>query len=140
MRYRRDYDYYIFLDYSEGLVGYNIIEQKNIINNTIKKNKIKSYFEKIRIVEIRKNLDIFLEILEFVKEKNCSIFISVDDYQYKYFSRLTEVVDGDKNKIVKESELKKDSKEYKLSLVIDNLLNIEKEIPCPKDRLRSFLQ
>ena len=30
MKSRKDYDYYIFLDYSEDLIGYNIIEQKKI--------------------------------------------------------------------------------------------------------------
>ena len=31
MKDRKDYDYYIFVDYSEDLIGYNIIEQKKII-------------------------------------------------------------------------------------------------------------
>ena len=148
----KKFDYYIFIDFSENLIGYNIIKKENVgdllpkilkfrhykgrrnrklyikhLKNAIKKNKIKSYFEKTRIMEIRKNMDLFLEILEFIKKNNnCAIFISVDDYQYKYFTRLIKIVDGDKTKISKESELKKDSSEYKLSLVIDNLLNIER--------------
>ena len=148
----KKFDYYIFIDFSENLIGYNIIKKENVgdllpkilkfrhykgrrnrklyikhLKNAIKKNKIKSYFEKTRIMEIRKNMDLFLEILEFIKKNNnCAIFISVDDYQYKYFTRLVKIVDGDKTKISKESELKKDSSEYKLSLVIDNLLNIER--------------
>lgn len=152
MRARKDYDYYIFLDYSEDLIGYNIIERDSVagllpkisklkhykgsrnrklyikhLKNSIEKNKIGSYFEKVKIVEIRKNMDLFLEILEFVKKNNnCVIFISVDDYQYRCFARLMKMTDGDKVKMVKESKLKKDSGEYRLSLVIDNLLNIER--------------
>ena len=30
MRGRKEYDYYIFIDYSENLIGYSIIEQKKI--------------------------------------------------------------------------------------------------------------
>jgi len=149
---KKKFDYYIFVDYSENLIGYNIIKEGSAMDllpklfkfrhykgsrnrklyikhlkNSIKKNKIKSYFEKIRIMEVRKNMDLFLEILEFIKKNNnCAIFISVDDYQYRYFTRLVKMVDGDKTKVFKESELRKDSMEYKLSLVIDNLLNIER--------------
>lgn len=152
MKDRKDYNYYIFLDYSENLVGYNIIEQKNIvdllpkisrfehykgrrnrkvylkhINDTIKREKIKSYFDKIKIEELRKNVELFIEILEFIKKhKNCIIFLSVDDYQFKKLKKLLFLVDGKNTDIKKESELKKGTPEYQVSLVIDNLLNIER--------------
>tara|TARA_Y100000034_G_scaffold116735_1_gene155420 strand:+ start:405 stop:632 length:228 start_codon:yes stop_codon:yes gene_type:complete len=73
MKKRKDYDYYIFLDYSENLVGYNIIERNKInellpkikkfthykgrrnrkiylkhVINTISRERIRSYFDKIR--------------------------------------------------------------------------------------------
>jgi hypothetical protein len=35
-------------------------------------------------------------------------------------------IGGENNKVVRESKLKEDSLEYKLSLVIDTLLNIER--------------
>ena len=152
MKDRKDYDYYIFLDYSENLVGYNIIEQKKIsdllpkilrfehykgrrnrktylkhISDTIKREKIKSYFERIKIKELRKNIELFIEILEFIKiHKNCIIFLSVDDYQFKKFKKLISLVNKENTDIKKESELKKGTPEYQASLVIDNLLNIER--------------
>ena len=152
MKSRKDYDYYIFLDYSEDLIGYNIIEQKKIIellpklsrfehykgrrnrkiylkhiNNTIKREKIKTYFEKIKIERSQKNTELFIEVLEFIKKhKNCIIFLSVDDYQFKKLKKLLLLVDGENTDIKKENELKKGTPEYKVSLVIDNLLNIER--------------
>ena len=132
MKDRKDYDYYIFLDYSEDLIGYNIIEQKKIIKllpkisrfehykgrknrkiylkhrcNTIKREKIKSYFEKTKIEESRKNIELFTEILEFIKNhKNCIIFLSVDNYQFRKLKKLLSLVDGKNTEIKKESQLK----------------------------------
>ena len=152
MKDRKDYDYYIFLDYSEDLIGYNIIKQKNIIellpkilrfehykgrrnrkiylkhiNNTIKREKIKSYFEKIKIEKSIRNMELFIEIAEFIKgHDNCVIFLSVDDYQFKKLRRFLSLIDGRNTEIRKESELKKGTPEYQTSLVIDNLLNIER--------------
>jgi hypothetical protein len=152
MRDRKEYDYYIFIDYSENLVGYNIIEQKKIvkllpkiskfhhyrdhrnkkvyikhINDTIKRDNIRDFFEKIRIAEVEKNLDLFTEVLEFVKmHDNCIIFLCIDDYQFKKFRRLLYLIDGEHTDIRKESQLKKGTPEYQVSLVIDNLLNIER--------------
>jgi len=152
MRDRKDYDYYIFIDYSENLVGYNIIEQKKIdellpkiskfkhyrehrnkkvyikhISNTIKRENIKEFFKKIKIAEVKKNLELFTEVLEFVKSHdNCIIFLCIDDYQFKKFRRLLHLVDGENTDIKKESQLKKGTPEYQTSLVIDNLLNIER--------------
>lgn len=152
MKTRTEYDYYIFLDYSEDLIGYNIIEQKKIcellpkisrfehykgkrnrkvylkhINNSIKRDRIRSYFEKIRIGSSKNNIDIFTEVLEFIKgHEKCIIFLSVDDYQFKKLKKLLVLVDGRNTDIKKESELKKGTPEYQISLVIDNLLNIER--------------
>jgi len=152
MRSRREYDYYIFIDYSENLVGYNIIKQKKImgllpkiskfhhyrehrnkkiyikhIRDTIKRENIKKFFEKIKITKVEKNLELFTEVLEFVKtHDNCIIFLCIDDYQFKKFRRLLHLIDGEHTDIRKESSLKKGTPEYQASLVIDNLLNIER--------------
>ncbi|MCF7910783.1 hypothetical protein K9L16_03860 [Candidatus Pacearchaeota archaeon] len=153
MSKKKEFDYYIFIDFSENLVGYNIIKRENIkdllpkilrfrhykvqrnrkdyikhIKNTIKREKIKSYFEKTKIKNLRENVDIFVEVSKFVKNhEDCIIFISVDDFQYRVFKKIIELADGDKTRIVKESKLKKDSLEHKLSLVLDNLLNLERK-------------
>ncbi|MEK6893058.1 MAG: hypothetical protein AABX07_02550 [Nanoarchaeota archaeon] len=147
----KEFDYYIFIDYSENLVGYNIIEKNKIkellqkikrfrhykgsrdrkiylshIKNTIKRDRIRTYFEKIKIMSSKDNIGLFAEVLEFIKKHdNCIIFISVDDFQYKAFMKLVHVVNN-KTEVVKESQLKIGSVEYQLSLVIDNLLNIER--------------
>src|SRR3989344_4607162 len=125
------FDYYIFIDYSENLIGYSIIKRNNIegllpkiarfrhykklwgrkiylkhIKNTIKKEKIRTYFEKIKITSKKKNIELFAEVLEFIKRHDtCIVFISVDDFQYKAFMKLVEIV-NDKTHVVKESELK----------------------------------
>ena len=152
MRDRKDYEFYIFLDYSENLIRYSIIKQQKMqellpkiskfahfnghrnkiiyiqhINNTIKREKIISFFEKIRIEKVNKNVDLFIEILEFIKTHGkCIIFLSVDDFQFKKLKKLINLVDGENTDILKESQLKKGTPEYKTSLVIDNLLNIER--------------
>ena len=40
--------------------------------------------------------------------------------------KIFKEIDGRRIKIVKEGKLKKDSKEYKLSLIIDTLLNLKR--------------
>lgn len=149
---KQDFDYYIFIDYSENLIGYAIIdknktkeiltkitrfrhyrESKNrklylkYIKNTIEREKIISYFNKIKIKETRNNLEIYSDVLEFLtKHENCLILISVDDHEYKNFIKLVNIVDGNKIEVKKECELVQGSPEYKISLVLDNLLNIER--------------
>ena len=148
----REFDYYIFIDFSENLIGYNIIEKDKIkellpkisrfrhyknsrnkkiylknIKKTIRREDIKSYFLKFGIREMYKNVEIYTNILEFLKQhQNCIIFISVDNRQYKAFKKLVGFVDGEKVLIKKESELIKGTSEYQTSLVLDNLLNIER--------------
>ena len=71
--------------------------------------------------------EIYADIAVFLKKyHNCIVFISVDDKQYSNFERFVEVIDGKDTKVVKESELKKGSFEYKLSLILDSLLNIKR--------------
>ena len=146
------FDYYIFIDYSGNLLGYGIIETDKIpeilplitrfrhyrdskkrklylknVKNTIKKDKIKTFFYKIKVREIRLTPEIYADIAAFIKNhENCLIFISVDNTQYKNFKKFVEILDGDNILVRKESDLKKGSKEYMLSLVVDNLLNIER--------------
>ena len=146
-------DYYIFIDYSGDLIGYNIIEKEKVnslmekiskfghykkerhkgtylikIKKTIKKTEILNLLYKQKIRHLKDNVLIFLEVLEFVgKHDNCAIFLSVDNNQFDAFSRLMVIVPHKEHvKIIKESELKKGSVEYRLSLIIDNMLVIER--------------
>lgn len=148
----KEFDYYIFIDYSEGIIGYSIIDKSKLrellpkitrfkhykksrdkklylknIKKTIKKESIKSYFLKLKIREMNKNMEIYLDILEFLKKyDNCIIFISVDNHQYPNFKKMVSITDGGKTLVKQESELKEGTPEYKVSLVLDNLLNIER--------------
>ena len=148
----KEFDYYIFIDYSENLIGYNIIEKRKLkellprilrfrhykkaknrklylknINKTIKRDNIKSSFLKLKIKDLCKNMEIYLDVLEFLKKhENCIIFISVDNRQYSAFRKMVNIVDGEKVIVKQESELIKGTPEYQASLVLDNLLNIER--------------
>ena len=146
------FDYYIYIDYSENLIGYSIIEKDKIkellpkisrfrhyrasknrklyLKNawkTIKRDNIKLYFLRFKIKEKSKNVGIYLEILEFIKKHdNCFIFISVDNHEYSLFMKMVNLIDGEKTVIKKESELEKKTPEYQMSLVLDTMLNIER--------------
>jgi len=148
----KEFDYYIFIDYSEDLIGYLILENRVIneilpkitkfahyhdlrkkpqyirsIKNVITKHELIKYFLKLKIKKLQATPEIYADLAEFLKKShNCGIFISIDDKQYSNFERFIEVVDGDDNRIVRESQLKRGSKEYKLSLILDTLLNIER--------------
>ena len=148
-----DFDYYIFIDYSENLIGYDIIEKDKLsgllpklsrfrhyrnskkrklylkkVNETIQREKIRDYFLKIKIKNKNNSLEIYSDVLEFLKKHdNCLIFISVDDNQFRNFQKLVKIVDGKRTKIIRESELKEGSVEYRISLILDNLLNIERK-------------
>jgi hypothetical protein len=152
MRGRKDYNYYIFVDYSDKLIGYNIIKKKDILlllpkiaklrhyrnlkhkreylramKKLFIREKIDSLILRSKILQVRNNLDIFTEVLEFIKNNNdCIIFVSVDDFQFKHLKRLLNVVDGDNTDIIQESSLKKGTPEYKMSLIIDTKLNIKR--------------
>lgn len=146
----KKFDYYIFIDFSENLIGYNIISDKKIKDllprivklshyknlkhkreylNSMKKlferEKINSYLEKTKIKDVQKNIDIFAEVLEFVKKHdNCIIFISIDDFQYRAFRKILKFIDGEKTEVVKESQIKRGTPEYQMSLIIDTQLNL----------------
>lgn len=148
----KKFDYYIFVDFSENLIGYNIISggkmlellpkisrfvhytklrhKKSYINSIkkrIEKDKINSYFEKCKIKNLYRNADIYADVLQFIKtHENCIIFISIDNRQFKAFKKLVGYVDGEKVTVKKESDLKKGTPEYQTSLVLDTLLNIER--------------
>jgi hypothetical protein len=147
-----EFDYYIYIDYSENLLGYLIVEHIKIkdmlpcitkfnhykelkhkssylhsIKRIIEINQIKKLFLKLKIRNVIETPEIYSDILEFIKNyNNCLIFISVDNKQYSNFEKLVKIIDGKNIKIVKENELKRDSKEYKISLVLDTFLNIER--------------
>ncbi|MBU0628533.1 MAG: hypothetical protein KKC75_05050 [Nanoarchaeota archaeon] len=146
-------DYYIYLDYSEKLVGYIIVKSEKVgiilpkiskfhhykdlkhkksylsaVKKTIESKKILEDLLKHKIRELRENLYIFIEVIEFIKTNdNCVIFASIDDNQYRAFVKLISMIPDKCHTIVrKESELKKGSAEYRLSLIIDTLLNIKR--------------
>ena len=148
----KEFDYYIFIDYSENLMGYSIIEKEKLkelipkisrfrhyreardrkqylrnVKKTIKRDNIKSSFLKLKIKEVHKNMEIYLDVLEFLKKhENCKIFISVDNRQYLAFRKMINIVDGENIVVKQESELVKGTSEYQASLVLDTLLNIER--------------
>jgi len=153
VKQKRHIDYYIYLDYSENLVGYIIIENEKILDllpritklhhyNEIKnkkayiqavkkileKNSIEQFLLKCKIKGLKDNLSIFVEIVDFVKKyDNCQIFASIDNNQFISFAKLLGMIPHKEHVIlVKESDLKKDSVEYRLSLIIDTKLNIER--------------
>ena len=145
-------DYYIFIDYSESLIGYLVIEYQKIedllpkisrlrhyrdsknrklylknVKQSFKTDNIENYFLKFNVKGKADSIEIYSDVLEFLKRHdNCLIFISVDDNQFRNFKKLVGIIDCKSTKIVRESELKKGTPEYQISLVLDNLLNIER--------------
>lgn len=148
----KEFDYYIFIDYSENLIGYSIIEKTKLkellpkisrfahykelkyksayihsIKKIIEKKKIGSDILKIKIREMRQNLEIYSDVLDFIKKHdNCIIFVSIDNHEFSNFRKLVNITDGEKTKVVEESQLKKRSIEYRMSLILDTLLNMER--------------
>ncbi len=148
----KEFDYYIFIDYSESFLGYMIIKSNKLsdlipkiskfahyrslkhksayihsIKKVIERNAILSCLTKLKIRKTPETPEVYSDILEFLKNHdNCLIFISVDNRQFTNFERLVKIVDGKNTKVVKESELKTGSAEYRMSLVLDTLLNIER--------------
>jgi hypothetical protein len=148
--YKKEFDYYIYIDFSENLIGYNIIEKSKIreliprisklkhyktlkhkseylnsMKKLFKRNNIGSYLVKAKILNMRENIILFSEVLDFIKKhSSCIIFISVDDFQFRSFKKLIGVLDENNTEVVKESKLQKGTTEYRMSLIIDTQLNI----------------
>ena len=148
----KEFDYYIFIDYSENLIWYNIIEKIKMFDllpkisrfrhyrdvknrklylknawKAIKRDKIKSYFIRFKIKNKHRNVEIYLDVLEFIKKhENCIIFVSVDNHEYPNFRKMVNVVDGENIVVKRGSELKKGTPDYQISLVLDTVLNIER--------------
>ena len=127
----KEFDYYIFIDYSENYLGYLIIEKEKIkdflpkiskfahyrelkhkkaylksIRKIVDKNKICSHLCKLKVKKTEATPEIYSDILEFLKEhNNCLIFICVDNKQFINFKKLVNIIDGKNIKIIKESEL-----------------------------------
>jgi len=110
------------------LLTYPPTKQPDSINKQQKNSNLISSILKQKIKHIKDNLLVFAEIIEFVrKNDNCLIFMSVDNNQYRAFMRLLEIIPHKDHIIVrKESDLKRNSPEYRLSLIIDTMLNIER--------------
>ena len=146
----KEFDYYVYIDYSENYLGYLIIEKEKIkaflpriskfahyrelkhkkaylnsIRKVVEKNKVCDHFCKLKIRKTELTPEIYSDILDFIKyHKNSLIFACVDNKQFLNFQRLVNIIDGQNIKVIKESELKKHSQEYKISLVLDTLLNL----------------
>ena len=146
----KEFDYYIFIDYSENYLGYLIIERERIkefmpriskfahyrelkhktaylksIRKIVDKNNVCSHLCRLKVRKTDATPEIYSDILEFLKEHdNCLVFICVDNKQFTNFEKLVKIIDGRNTKVIKESELKKDTSEYRISLVLDTLLNL----------------
>ena len=99
----------------------------NSIRKIIDKNKISSYLYKLKIRKTEATPEIYSDILDFLKKHdNCLIFICIDNKQFKNFDKIVHIIDGKNTKVVRESELKKHTSEYRISLVLDTLLNLRR--------------
>lgn len=147
----REFDHYIFIDYSANFIGYIIIDHDKLfelipriskfahykyvknkssylhsIKEVIRKNDVLSFF-KHRILEMKQNMDIYLDVFNFIKEhSNCIVFVSIDDHEYPNFKKFVKIVNGNKTIVKPESKLVKNTPEYRASLVLDTLLNIKR--------------
>lgn len=147
------FDYYIYIDYSADMIGYNIIEKDKIplilpkivkfrhykeerhkriyllkIRREVKSSNLTSFLLKQKIRRIKDNIMLFTEVIEFVKKSdNCLIFMSVDNNQFNAFIRLLDMIPHkDHVAVVKEGDLRRKSMEHQLSLIIDTMLNLER--------------
>ena len=146
----KEFDYYIFIDYSVDYLGYLIIEREKIkellpkiskfkhyrdvkkkkaylnsIRKVVSKNNIRNYLYKVKIRKTEATPEIYADILDFLKKhENCLIFICVDDKQFRNFDKIVHIIDGEKTKVIKEGKLKKYTPEYQINLVLDTLLNL----------------
>ena len=179
----KEFDYYVFIDYSENYLGYLIIENGKVreflpkiskfahyrelkhkkayldsIRKVVDKNKVCSHFCRLKIRKTEATPEIYSDILDFLKKHdNCLVFICVDNKQFINYhktlmgfvswvlrfpknlqvkdyninvvdflriKKLVSIIDGKNIKVIKESELKKHTPEYKISLVLDTLLNL----------------
>jgi len=150
---KKEFDYYIFIDYSEDIIGFIIVESAKIKEILLKISKLHHYKEvkhdkayllairkrfekdkiiasllKYRIKEVKINIDLFAEIIEFLrKNEMAKIFVSIDDNFYVSFLKFINALEQKNNLfVVRESKLRKHSIEYKLNLIIDNLLTLER--------------
>lgn len=147
---KKEFDYYLFIDYSEDYLGYLIIEKEKMrdfipkiskfshyrelkdkklylasIRKIVDKNNICSHLCKLKIRKNDSTPEIYSDILAFLKkEEDKSIFICVDNKQFLNFKRLVNIIEGEGRRVIKESELKKHTPEYQISLVLDTLLNL----------------
>ena len=77
------------------------------VKNTIKRENIYSYFLRIKIKDISRNIEIYSDVLEFLKKHpNSIVFASIDNHEYPNFIKLVNILDGENIKVMKESEVK----------------------------------
>ena len=66
-------------------------------------------------------------MVAFANSEGGKIFISIDDNFYFSFMKFVNTLESKNNLfILRESKLKKHSIEYKLNLIVDNALNVER--------------
>lgn len=149
---RKDFDYYLFIDYSEEYLGYLIIIREKIreflpqiikfahyrklkhksaylkaMKKTVDTREIRSYLHKLKIRKTEATPEIYSDILDFLKKNaDKQIFACVDNKQFVNFNKMIKSINGKNVNVIKESELKGGSFEYKIDLVLDTLLNLER--------------
>ena len=133
---KSEFDYYVFIDYSENLIGYLFLEKEKIENclevasrfnhyretrnrklylknakKTFDKKEILACFIKKKIRNVLETPEIFADIARFLKEnKKSKIFVSIDDRRYRNFQKFVEILEEKNLKIVNEGKLKKNSR------------------------------
>ncbi len=155
---RKQFDYYIFIDYSEDLIGFIVIKGEEIskilpkivrfrhykevkhkteylrsIRRLIERSNLYSNLVLIKVIELRKRTELFNEIKNFIGTNyNRSIFLSLDNQQQGSFERFFHQINFSGVKVVLEGDLTRHSPEYNMNLIIDNILNIERNRHNPK--------
>lgn len=149
---KREFDYYLFIDYSENLIGYLFLGKNELKKCLLASSRFKHYreiknrktylkhikplfysgeilscFLKKKIRNIIDTPEIFSDITKFLVD-NCgkNIFISIDDRQYKNFEKFVKIFDKKSIFVIKEGKLKRDGIEYKINLILDTWLNLER--------------
>ena len=148
----REFDYYIFIDYSEDYLGYLIIDKEKVneilpkiskfkhyrkarnrklyLNNaskTLRRENIYASFLKFDLCKNNEKLKVYTEVLDFViKFSNWNIFISIDDHEYSNFTQIFNPINSAKIILKKESELREKTCKYQMNLVLDTILNLKR--------------
>lgn len=148
----RRFNYHIFIDVSSEMAGYMIVESKKFeeillltaklhpyskikrkekylesVSKNVRWRKVKTLIEDLVIEKREMQVGLFKDIATLLQENKDNLyFISVSDRIYFDVSKLLELVEKKNYLIVKSSDLKKDSEEFKVSLILETLLNLKR--------------